>query len=168
MTFRKLLVPASILVFTVTAAPVSAEIVYLSSGKTLSVKSHRVEGDSIILNKVVENVTVLGAAGIQGRVRIPERNFSLIDAIGQARGLSTDAADPRAVFLMRAEGANGPPLVYQLDMRRPDAIALANRFIVRDDDAILISNSPFAQTRQVLSAFAQSLNTIRSTTTIVP
>ena len=49
MTFRKLLVPASILVFTVTAAPVSAEIVYLSSGKTLSVKSHRVEGDSIIL-----------------------------------------------------------------------------------------------------------------------
>ena len=49
MTFRKLLVPASILAFSVTALPVSAEIVYLSSGKTLSVKSHRVEGDSIIL-----------------------------------------------------------------------------------------------------------------------
>jgi soluble lytic murein transglycosylase-like protein len=49
MTFRKLLVPASILAFAVTAVPVSAEIVYLSSGKTLSVKSHRVEGDSVIL-----------------------------------------------------------------------------------------------------------------------
>lgn len=49
MTFRKLLVPASILAFTVTALPASAEIVYLSSGKTLSVKSHRVEGDSIVL-----------------------------------------------------------------------------------------------------------------------
>jgi hypothetical protein len=50
MTFRKLLLlPASILAFSLTALPVSAEIVYLSSGKTLSVKSHRIEGDSVIL-----------------------------------------------------------------------------------------------------------------------
>lgn len=32
-----------------TAVPASAEIVLLSSGKTLSVKSHRIEGDSIVL-----------------------------------------------------------------------------------------------------------------------
>lgn len=126
-------------------------------------------GDSIILNRIVENVTVLGAAGIQGQVRIPERRFSLIDAIGQARGLSDDAADPRAVFLMRAQGVNAQrPLVYQLDMRRPDAIALASRFIVQDDDAILISSAPFAQTRKMLSAFAQSLGTVRATTSVVP
>ncbi len=31
------------------AAPVSAEIVFLSSGSSLSVKSHRIDGDSIIL-----------------------------------------------------------------------------------------------------------------------
>lgn len=125
-------------------------------------------GDSIILNKVVENVTVLGAAGVQGRIRIPERNFSLIDAIGQARGLSEDSADPRAVFLMRNQEGTSVPLVYQLDMRRPDAIALGNRFIVQNDDAVLISNAPFAQTRKVLSAFAQTLSTIRSTTAVVP
>ncbi|MBA3639648.1 MAG: transglycosylase SLT domain-containing protein [Acidobacteria bacterium] len=49
MNFRTLFVPASILALAVTAVPASAEIVYLSSGKTLSVKSHRIEGDSIIL-----------------------------------------------------------------------------------------------------------------------
>ena len=32
-----------------TAVPASAEIVYLTSGRTLSVKSHRVDGDSVIL-----------------------------------------------------------------------------------------------------------------------
>ena len=32
-----------------TAVPASAEIVFLASGKTLSVKSHRIDGDSIIL-----------------------------------------------------------------------------------------------------------------------
>src|SRR5262245_44207727 len=31
------------------ATPASAEIVYLSSGRTLSVKGHRVEGESIVL-----------------------------------------------------------------------------------------------------------------------
>jgi hypothetical protein len=49
MTFKTLIVPASIFALAVTAVPASAEIVYLTSGKTLSVKSHRIEGESIIL-----------------------------------------------------------------------------------------------------------------------
>ena len=40
---------AVILVLVGTAVPASAEIVFLSSGKTLSVKSHRLDGESIIL-----------------------------------------------------------------------------------------------------------------------
>ena len=40
---------ATILVFAGISIPASAEIVYLSSKRTLSVQSHRVEGDSIIL-----------------------------------------------------------------------------------------------------------------------
>ena len=49
MTSRRL---ASIAVFTLvlgTALPVRAEIVYLSSKKTISIQSHRIEGDSIVL-----------------------------------------------------------------------------------------------------------------------
>lgn len=126
-------------------------------------------GDSIVINEVVENVTVLGAAGVQGQVRIPERDFSLIDALGQARGLNEEAADPRAVFVMRAGATpETPPIVYQFDMRRPESIALANQFIVQDNDAVLISNASFAQTRRVLSAFAQTLGTVRSATAVVP
>lgn len=49
MTLRTVIVPASILALAFTASSAGAEIVYLSSGKTLSVKSHRVEGESIIL-----------------------------------------------------------------------------------------------------------------------
>ena len=49
MNLRALLfIPAAILVLG-TAVPASAEIVVLSSKRTLSVKSHRVDGDSIIL-----------------------------------------------------------------------------------------------------------------------
>jgi polysaccharide export outer membrane protein len=124
-------------------------------------------GDSIVISEVVENITVLGAAGLQGQVRIPERNFTVVDALGQARGLNPEAADPRAIFVMRAPAeAGGPPLVYQFDMRQPQSIALANRFVLRNEDALLISGAYWAQTRQVLSAFAQSMATVRSVATI--
>ena len=50
MAFRRTLLASSCcLAFFGMAAPVSAEIVYLTSNRTLSVKSHRVDGDSIIL-----------------------------------------------------------------------------------------------------------------------
>ena len=50
MNLRALLyIPLATLVLAGTAAPASAEIVVLSSKRSLSVKSHRVEGDSIVL-----------------------------------------------------------------------------------------------------------------------
>lgn len=42
-------ISAAILASVGTAVPASADIVFLASGKTLSVKSHRIDGDSIIL-----------------------------------------------------------------------------------------------------------------------
>ena len=43
------LLSAAFLALTATASPASAEIVFLSSGRTLSVKEHKVEGDLIVL-----------------------------------------------------------------------------------------------------------------------
>jgi polysaccharide export outer membrane protein len=120
-------------------------------------------GDSIILNQVNDSVTVLGAAGVQGQVPISKRDFTVIDALGQARGLDPEAADPSAVFVMRASAQEGaPPIVYQVDMRRPETIALARRFVLARNDAVLISSAPWAVTRQVITAFAQGLAGVRS------
>lgn len=126
-------------------------------------------GDSIILSERVENVTVLGAAGVQGQIRIPERKFTLLSAVGQARGISDEKADPRGVFVMRTQDdASQPPLVYHFDFRRPESISLASRFVMRDNDAILISNAPFAHTQRLLTSFAQGLSGLRSAVTVVP
>jgi hypothetical protein len=48
----RLLVPAALVtcVFAGTAAPASAEIVFLTSGRTLSIKDHRVDGDAMVLS----------------------------------------------------------------------------------------------------------------------
>jgi polysaccharide export outer membrane protein len=125
-------------------------------------------GDSVVLNEIVENVTVLGAAGVQGQVRIARREYSVADVLGQARGLDENAADPRAVFLVRPQQGDAAPIVYQFEMRRPETVALASRFVVRDKDAILISNAPFTQTRKALSAITQTIGTARSAVVAVP
>ena len=49
MTHRYLIFPALALVFAGAAPSASAEIVYLSSKRTISIQSHRYEGDSVIL-----------------------------------------------------------------------------------------------------------------------
>jgi len=49
MKFRVLVLWATSFALWATAAPAAAEIVFLQSGRTLSVKGHRLDGDSIVL-----------------------------------------------------------------------------------------------------------------------
>jgi len=46
---HRLLTAAGVLMLTFWAAPAQAEIIFLVSGRSVSVKTHRVEGDKIIL-----------------------------------------------------------------------------------------------------------------------
>jgi polysaccharide export outer membrane protein len=124
-------------------------------------------GDAIVLNEVVENVTVLGAAGMQGQVRIAKRDYSVADVLGEARGINEEAADPRAIFLVRPQQDNTAPTVYQFEMQRPETVALASRFVVHNKDAILISNAPFTQTRKALLTITQTLSTARSAAVVM-
>ena len=129
-------------------------------------------GDAVILSNVVERLYVLGAAGLQGNVKLTRRNFTLLDALGDARALNDTAANPHGVFLMRAraadgtDGADARPVVYRFDFTMPDQIALAGKFVVRDGDAVLVSDAPFTQVQKVLSAFSATLGTARSVSAI--
>ncbi|WP_250508301.1 MULTISPECIES: polysaccharide biosynthesis/export family protein [unclassified Caballeronia] len=126
-------------------------------------------GDSIVVNDIVERLTVLGAAGVQGRVKLSKRNYSVLDALGDSRGLNDSLANPRAVYLLRrpslpqnVEPADTRAQVYQFDFTQPGQIVLAGEFVVRDGDAILISDAPFTQVQKLLSTFSATLGTARS------
>ena len=129
-------------------------------------------GDVVIVRAAPGTVNVLGAAGIQGRVRITRRNYSVVDAVGDARGLNDSLASPSSVYLMKlssgAEAVAANPRVYHFDFRSPAQIAVAAAFAVQDGDAILISNAPFAQSHKVLSTFSGVLTTARSATALAP
>lgn len=121
-------------------------------------------GDVITASDAREHLTVLGAAGNQGRVAISKRNYTVLDALADARGLDGATADPRSVFLFTPAqaGVDGKPdsvpVVYQFDLTKPEQVAMARQFAVREGEAIYISDAPFAQVQKVLSAFRFSMS----------
>src|SRR5690606_12402935 len=68
-------------------------------------------GDVITAYESKEFLTVLGAAGTQGRVAISKRNYTVLDALADSRGLDDKLADPRSVFLFTPAkaGVEGKP-----------------------------------------------------------
>jgi polysaccharide biosynthesis/export protein len=125
-------------------------------------------GDSVVVSAIQDYVTVVGAAGAQGRVKIAKRNYSALDAVADAHGLADSSADPRALFLIRAhvdgdkKTAAPRPTVYQFDLRHPDQMLLAEQFAVQDGDVVFVSDAPFTQVEKVLSSLTATLGTARS------
>jgi polysaccharide export outer membrane protein len=121
-------------------------------------------GDVITAHDAREFLTVLGAAGNQGRVQISKRNYSVLDALGDSKGLDDKLADPRSVFLFTPAraGVDGKPdtvpVVYQFDLTRPEQVAIARQFTVHEGEAIYISDAPFTQVQKVLSAFRVTMS----------
>lgn len=129
-------------------------------------------GDIIIVRNIPQTVNVLGSAGLQGRIRVTKPNFTVMDAVADARGLDNQAANPAAVYLLqmsdKSQATAAAPKVYRFDFRNPAQLAIASSFVVHDGDVIYISTAPFTQTRQVLSALTGVLNTARSASVVTP
>ena len=47
-------------------------------------------GDLVVVRTKAETINFLGAAGLQGRLHLVKRNYSVMDAAADARGLSSD------------------------------------------------------------------------------
>ena len=114
--------------------------------------------DSIVIREVMHNVSVLGAVNQQGPHRIPRRQFSVLDAIALAGGMNEERADPSAVFLFRqseleeSQRSNRWPVIYRLDLGRPEVVLIAKRTLVSDNDVILIGDASFTDVRKVSAA----------------
>jgi polysaccharide biosynthesis/export protein len=124
-------------------------------------------GDSVVVSAINDHLVILGAVGGQQRLKLTKRNYTVLDAIADARGLNDNTANPGAVYLMRRDSpgatssADHVPTVYRFDLHQPGQMVLASEFAVRDGDAILISDAPFTQVVKVFSAFSATLTTAR-------
>ena len=128
--------------------------------------------------------TVLGATGKNEEVRFEGVGLSLSQALGRVGGLQDMRADPKGVFLFRWEDearirgllnsqtplADGRvPVVYQVDLKRPETLFAAQKFAMRNGDVMFVSNSPAADFQRFVNMLASSvlpglsvLNTVRT------
>jgi polysaccharide export outer membrane protein len=101
-------------------------------------------GDRISLERARASYTVFGATDRVNQIPFEARQVNLAEAIARAAGPADSRANPRGVYLFRLEkGEDGKaqPVVYQINMLKPESYFLAQQFAMRDKDVILFANS---------------------------
>lgn len=116
--------------------------------------------------------TVLGAAGKNEEVRFEGVGLTLSQALGRVGGLVDNRADPKGVFLFRWESPprvralvnpqtllpDGPvPVIYQVDLKRPETLFAAQNFAMKNGDVVFISNSPSSDFQRFVNILASSV-----------
>jgi polysaccharide export outer membrane protein len=110
-------------------------------------------------------------------------HLTLAEAMGQAGGLNDLRADARGVFIFRYEDPEvyeavrhvqpkalgspaptsaGVPVVYKISMQDPVGFFAAQRFLMRDNDVLYVSNSASVDLSKLLSVFTGSLGSASS------
>ncbi|OYY68311.1 MAG: hypothetical protein B7Y47_13950 [Sphingomonas sp. 28-63-12] len=108
--------------------------------------------------------TVFGATEKVSQISLDERSVNLAEAIARAAGPSDKSANPRGIFVFRLEkgpnDARPRAVVYHLNMLKPESYFIAQMFLMRDKDVILVSNSSSNLTQKFLAMISQLLNPI--------
>jgi polysaccharide export outer membrane protein len=115
--------------------------------------------------------TVLGAAGKNEEVRFEGVGMTLSQALGRVGGLQDMRADPEGVFLFRWETPqrvrslvelqqplpDGPvPVIYRVELKKPETLFAAQHFAMKNGDVIFIANSPTADFQRFVNLLASS------------
>jgi polysaccharide export outer membrane protein len=102
-------------------------------------------GDRIELIIEPRSFSAFGATSKVSQVNFEAPRVSLAEALARIGGPNDAQADPRSVFLFRydagAIAAGEPPVIYRLNMMKPESYIIAQNFPMNDKDLIYIANS---------------------------
>ena len=165
-------------------APVSDTVIELSRGnRTIRMPLQEVldspreniyvrPDDQIVLVRDPQSLTVAGATGRNALLPFGTRRLTLDEALAKAGGMLDDRADPAGVFILRfepaaamqllpqAKGAPTPrdgmvPIVYHLNMRRPESLFVARHFVMHNKDILYVSDAPVIAVQKLFGLFGQ-------------
>jgi polysaccharide export outer membrane protein len=117
-------------------------------------------GDVISVQRNTGFVTLMGAVATPSRIAIAGENYSVLDALAEARGLDGRNADPSGIYLFPAadrSAQGGRVVVYSIDIRDPKQVMLARQLRLVDGDLVYVSTASFAQTAKVLDSISRAL-----------
>ena len=138
--------------------------------------------DTIYVYREAHAFTAFGAAGENGRFDFAEETITLSDALGLAKGLLDERANPGAVLVYRMEDRETAakfgvplekftgdhiPVIYQFNLRDPGGFFLASSFHVCNKDVIYIGNAAvvrFMKAIDVIGTTAAAVDLTRRAT----
>ena len=115
-------------------------------------------GDRITLVSRPQTFSILGAPTKSEEITFPRGRLTLAEAVALAGGPNPNAGDAAAVFVFRyVKQANGleEPTVYHLNMMRPGAYLLSQKFLMRDRDVLYIGNARANQLSKFVNLLSQ-------------
>jgi len=107
------------------------------------------EGD--LLSVSTDNTNrfyVMGALNKPTTVAFPVPAPTLADALGAASGLDERRSDASGVFVFRK---GDPDLVYAIDLKDPSAVLLTQRFAIRGEDIVYVTEAPLARWNRLIA-----------------
>ena len=126
-------------------------------------------GDRITVISRPQSFSVLGAPNRAEDIVFPRARLTLAQAVALAGGANPNQGDAAAIFVFRyvrqADGTE-QPTVYQVNMMKPGAYLLAQRFVMNDRDVLYVGNARANQLTkfvQLLSQLFVPVATVRST-----
>lgn len=116
-------------------------------------------GDRIELIRGPKTYTVFGAISRIQQVPFETSRVSLAEALARAGGPNDAQADASAIFLFRfredAALNTVEPVIYRLNLMRPESYFLAQRFEMHDKDVIYIANAASNQPSKLANIINQ-------------
>lgn len=115
-------------------------------------------GDRITLVSRPQAFSVLGAPNKSEEINFPRGRLTLAEAVALAGGANPNAGDAAAIFVFRyvpLPDGSEQPTVYHLNMMRPGAYLLSQRFLMRDRDVLYIGNARANQLTKFVNLLSQ-------------
>ncbi len=97
-----------------------------------------------------QKIFVLGEVQQPKAYPLPRGRLTLADAVADAGGPNPLSSNAGQVFVLRL-GANDEPLVYHLDARSPEALLLADRFVLRARDVVYVDPTQLTRAGRVVA-----------------
>ncbi|ADZ71445.1 polysaccharide biosynthesis/export family protein [Polymorphum gilvum] len=133
-------------------------------------------GDTLYVDREQRSFQAFGASGLSGEFKFDQEELTLAQGVGKAGGLLDSRADPGQVFVYRLESrtaleemgidstrfdpsAKQIPTIYRTNFRDPSGYFLAQKFKLRSEDIVYISNADSVE----LVKFLTVLNSVTST-----
>ncbi|MFQ1064935.1 polysaccharide biosynthesis/export family protein [Bordetella trematum] len=122
-------------------------------------------GSEVVLERARKRFVAMGSVGDPGLHDLPSNNPSLLEVLGSVKGLNDAKADAAGVFVFRAEdvlneltGDIEPRAeVFRLNMKEPEAMFLAKKFLVQPEDVIYVTNAAVYEWQKIISPIVQVL-----------